>query len=88
VSLHADTVSVLVRDIRANAGAAVLCATMLEAGAVHDRQVKVEEVAAMAGTAMMSIASTSSARRLRPWIFLYSEDTDLCYRTWLAGRRS
>lgn len=88
VSLHADTVSVLVRDIRANAGAAVLCATMLEAGAVHDRQVKVEDVAAMAGTAMM--VDREHFERLGgfdPWIFLYSEDTDLCYRTWLAGRR-
>ena len=22
-----------------------------------------------------------------PWIFLYHEDNDLCYRTWLLGRR-
>jgi GT2 family glycosyltransferase len=88
VSLHPDTISVLVRDIRENAGAAVVCATMLEAGGSHERQAKVEDVAAMAGTAMMVDREHFEALGgFDPWIFLYSEDTDLCYRTWLAGRR-
>ena len=88
VSLHEDTISVLVADLLGTPGGAIACATMLEHGFHHERQAKVEDVAAMAGTTML--VDRPHFERLGgfdPWIFLYSEDTDLCYRTWLAGRR-
>jgi O-antigen biosynthesis protein len=88
VSLHEDTISVLVGDLLRTPGVAVACATMLEHGYGHERQQRVEDVAAMAATTML--VDREHFKRLGgfdPWIFLYSEDTDLCYRTWLAGRR-
>jgi GT2 family glycosyltransferase len=88
VSLHDDTISVLVGDLLGTPGAAVVCATMLEHGFHHERQARVEDVAAMAATTML--VDREHFERLGgfdPWIFLYSEDTELCYRTWLAGRR-
>jgi N-acetylglucosaminyl-diphospho-decaprenol L-rhamnosyltransferase len=88
VSLHADTIAVLVADLERTPGAAVVCATMLEAGFAHERSEKVEDVAAMAATTMLVERSHFEALGgFDPWIFLYSEDTDLCYRTWLLGWR-
>jgi GT2 family glycosyltransferase len=88
VSLHEDTIAVLVRDLQQTPGAAVVCATMLEAGFSHERSDRVEDVAAMAATTMLvERAHFQALGGFDPWIFLYSEDTDLCYRTWLLGRR-
>jgi GT2 family glycosyltransferase len=86
--LEPDTISVLVRDLRETPGAAVVCATTVFKGFKHERRRYLEDVAAMAGAAMLVQRSHFEALGgFDPWIFLYSEDTELCYRTWLAGRR-
>jgi GT2 family glycosyltransferase len=88
VQLQPDTVSVLVRDLLETPGAAIVCATALVEGFRHERRRYVEDVAAMAGAVMLVERSHFEALGgFDPWIFLYSEDTELCYRTWLAGRR-
>jgi GT2 family glycosyltransferase len=88
VDLHTDTISILVRDLLENLGAAIVCATTLDPGKQHERQRRVEDVAAMnATTILVERAHFERLDGFDPWIFLYSEDTDLCYRTWLLGRR-
>jgi N-acetylglucosaminyl-diphospho-decaprenol L-rhamnosyltransferase len=84
-----DTVGALVRGLRRTPGAAVACATLLEPG--YDRHVKEprsQETAAMAA-ALMLVDAAHFARigGFDPWMFLYWEDTELCYRSWLAGRK-
>jgi N-acetylglucosaminyl-diphospho-decaprenol L-rhamnosyltransferase len=88
VRLHFDTISVLVSDQCKNPDAAIVFATMLVSGFHHARERRVENVASMAAATML--VERAHFQRLNgfdPWIFLYSEDDDLCYRTWLAGRR-
>jgi GT2 family glycosyltransferase len=86
--LEPDAISVLVRDLRETPDAAVVCATAVFEGFEHERRNYLEDVAAMAGAAMLVRRSHFEALGgFDPWIFLYSEDTELCYRTWLAGRR-
>jgi N-acetylglucosaminyl-diphospho-decaprenol L-rhamnosyltransferase len=88
VELSTDTISVLVRDMLATPAAAIVCATTVVEGFRHERRRYVEDVAAMAGAAMLVERSHFEALGgFDPWIFLYSEDTELCYRTWLAGKR-
>lgn len=88
VRLHFDTISVLVSDLRENPDAAVACATLLVSGFHHTRERRVENVASMAAATMLvERAHFERLGGFDPWIFLYSEDDDLCYRTWLAGRR-
>jgi GT2 family glycosyltransferase len=89
VELRPDTVAVLAADVRATPGAAIACATLLEPGYTeHEREARVEDVAAMAAAVMLVDREHFEALGgFDPWMFLYWEDTDLCYRTWLAGRR-
>jgi N-acetylglucosaminyl-diphospho-decaprenol L-rhamnosyltransferase len=88
VILAPDTVSVLVSDWQANPDAAIVIATTLVSGFHHAREDRVEDVASMAAAAMLvERAHFERIGGFDPWIFLYSEDDDLCYRTWLAGRR-
>jgi hypothetical protein len=78
-----------VRDLRATHGAAVICPTLLEpAHREHVRTARVEEVASMAfAVALVDADHFRAIGGFDPAIFLYWEDTDLCYRTWLAGRK-
>ncbi len=88
VDLHSDTVSVLVRELFANPNTSVVCTTMIEEGHHHERRIYAEDVASMEAAAML--VEREHFERLGgfdPWIFLYHEDNDLCYRTWLLGRR-
>lgn len=88
VVLDPQAIEVMVSDMLGNPGAAVVCATLIGAGGEHDRQARVEDVASMAAAAMLiDRAHFQRLGGFDPWIFLYSEDTDFCYRTWLAGRR-
>jgi glycosyltransferase involved in cell wall biosynthesis len=89
VALEPGTIGALVRALRTTPGAAIACATLLEPGyRHHDKEARVEEVAAMAAAVMLVDARHFAALGgFDPWMFLYWEDTDLCYRTWLAGRR-
>jgi GT2 family glycosyltransferase len=88
VDLHVDTISILVRDLLENPGAAIVCATTLDPGKQHERQRRVEDVASMnATTIVVERAHFERLEGFDPWIFLYSEDADLCYRTWLLGKR-
>jgi GT2 family glycosyltransferase len=88
VQLYPDAISVMVDDLLGTPGAAVVCATLIEPGMHHDRERRVQDVASMAAAAML--VERSHFERIGgfdPEIFLYSEDTDLCFRTWLVGRR-
>jgi GT2 family glycosyltransferase len=88
VDLQSDTISVLVREWASTPDASVICTTMIEEGHHHERRVYAENVASMEAAAML--VERSHFERLGgfdPWIFLYHEDNDLCYRTWLVGRR-
>ena len=89
VVLHPDTVSTLVRDLKSTPGAAVVCPTLLEPShPTHVREARVEEVASMAfAVALVDRAHFQAIGGFDPAIFLYWEDTDFCYRTWLAGRK-
>ncbi len=88
VDLRSDTISVLVRELFAAPGASVVCTTMIEEGHHHERKVYAEDVASMEAAAMLvERAHFERLGGFDPWIFLYHEDNDLCYRTWLTGRR-
>jgi GT2 family glycosyltransferase len=88
VQLYPDAISVMVDDLLGTPGAAVVCATLIKPGARHERERRVEEVASMAAAAMLvERAHFERIGGFDPEIFLYSEDTDLCFRTWLVGRR-
>ncbi len=89
VQLYPDTLACLVRDLRAAPEAAIVVPALDEPmHPAHVREPRVEEVAAMAGAIMLvDRAHFDAVGGFDPSIFLYSEDTDLCYRTWLAGRR-
>jgi len=88
IQLYPDAISVMVDDLLGTLGAAVVCATLIEPGMRHDRERRVEEVASMAAAAMLvERAHFEYIGGFDPEIFLYSEDTDLCFRTWLVGRR-
>ena len=86
--LMTDTVSVLAGDLGDNPDAAVACATEIDHDSEHVREDRVEDVASMAAATMMVRRDHFEALGgFDPWMFLYSEDEDLCYRTWLRGRR-
>jgi N-acetylglucosaminyl-diphospho-decaprenol L-rhamnosyltransferase len=88
VDLQSDTISVLVREWACTPRASVVCTTMIEEGHLHERRRYAEDVASMEAASML--VERSHFERLDgfdPWIFLYHEDNDLCYRTWLVGRR-
>lgn len=88
VDLWPDTISLLVRDLQQTPGAAVVCATTHDPGGSHERRSLVSDVAAMNATIMLvERAHFERIGGFDPRIFLYFEDTDFCYRTWLAGRR-
>ena len=88
VDLHADTISVLVDDLLRTPDAAIVCATLLEPGAEHVREDRVEDVASMAAATLLTTREHFTALGgFDPWIFLYSEATDLCFRTVLTGKR-
>jgi GT2 family glycosyltransferase len=88
VQLYPDAVSVMVDDLLKTPNAAVVCATLIEPGVQHGRERRVEDVASMAAAAMLvERAHFERIGGFDPEIFLYSEDTDLCFRTWLVGRR-
>ncbi len=88
VTLQPDTISVLVADQRANPDAAVVFASLLVSGFEHRRTRRVEDVASMAAATMLvERAHFERIGGFDPWIFLYSEDDDFCFRTWLSGRR-
>jgi len=89
VRLRHDTIACLARDLLATPGAAIATANLGEPDMpppVRTRQI--EEVAAMSGALMLvERAHFERLGGFDPAIFLYSEDTDICYRTVLAGRR-
>ena len=89
LAVEPDTIGALVRGLGDTPGAAVACATLLEPGYdSHVKEARVEEVAAMAAALMLVDARHFAAiGGFDPWMFLYWEDTELCYRTWLAGRK-
>jgi len=88
VELFADTISVLAASLWGTDGAAVVCATLLEPDVEHQREQRVEDVASMAAATLLTTrAHFDAVGGFDPWIFLYSEDADLCFRTWLSGKR-
>jgi GT2 family glycosyltransferase len=88
VDLEPDTVRILVRDLLQTDGAAISCARLSGQDLPPDRSGRVHDVASMSGAVMLvERAHFDSLGGFDPSIFLYYEDTDLCYRTVLAGRR-
>jgi GT2 family glycosyltransferase len=89
VILRDDTIACLARDLLATPGAAIATANLVEPDKpLPERTHQIEEVAAMSGALMLiERAHFDRIGGFDPAIFLYSEDTDICYRTVLAGRR-
>lgn len=88
VRLDPEAISVLVDDLLRTPDAAITCATMLEPGVEHVRADRVEDVAAMAAaTLLTSRRHFEALKGFDTWMFLYGEDTDICFRTWLLGGR-
>jgi GT2 family glycosyltransferase len=88
VRVRADTIGALLRAVRADPKVAIACPDLL--GAADPSYLgkrKDEPVASMAGAALLIDRDHFVALGgFDDHIFLYSEDADLCYRTWLAGR--
>ncbi len=80
--------SPLVEHLRAEFDVAILCPTTVHPEEAAAPVARLEDCPNLAGAAM------AIARPMWEWlggfdeqIFLYWEDTDLCWRTWLGGRR-
>jgi GT2 family glycosyltransferase len=88
VRLRPGTLTALVRALRSAPEIAIACPDLLSPPFSDDAgRDYVEPVAAMAGAVMLVERELFDLLGgFDPKIFLYSEDTDLCYRTWLAGR--
>ena len=84
-----DWLTILVRRAAEHPDAAIICPTTLypdEQPAPADASV--EEVAAVPGCAMlMPRAAWQALGGFDEQIFLYWEDTELCWRAWLLGQR-
>jgi N-acetylglucosaminyl-diphospho-decaprenol L-rhamnosyltransferase len=89
IVLLPDTVRTLVRNLLDDPAIAISCATLIDPDvSERHREPRVHDVAAMAAATMLVEREHFDALGgFDPSIFLYFEDTDLCYRTWLAGRR-
>lgn len=83
--------SILVRHIGAEPGTAIICPTTLHPGQqarLQTDQPAFEAVAAVPGSAMMlSRTAWEALEGFDEQIFLYWEDTELCWRAWLLGWR-
>jgi GT2 family glycosyltransferase len=88
IRLRPDTLGVLLRALRRDAEVAVACPDLLEPpDPSYVGRDYVEPVAAMAGAAMLvDRFAFDLIGGFDDTIFLYAEDTDLCYRMWLSGR--
>lgn len=88
VRLRPGTLTALVRAMRSAPEIAIACPDLLSPpfGDYAGRHY-IEPVAAMAGAVMLiDRAVYDAVGGFDPRIFLYAEDTDLCYRVWLTGR--
>jgi GT2 family glycosyltransferase len=88
VRLRPGTLGALVRALNSAPEIGIACPDLLSPPFGDDAgRDYVEPVAAMAGAVMLIDRNLYDALGgFDPKIFLYAEDTDLCYRTWLAGR--
>jgi GT2 family glycosyltransferase len=88
VRLRPGTLTALLRALRDDPRVAIACPDLLgEADAAYVGKRYDEPVASMAGAAMLiDRAAFTALGGFDDHIFLYSEDADLCYRTWLSGR--
>jgi GT2 family glycosyltransferase len=88
VRLRPGTLTALLRALRDDPRVAIACPDLLgEADASYVGKRYDEPVASMAGAAMLiDRAAFTALGGFDDHIFLYSEDADLCYRTWLSGR--
>jgi GT2 family glycosyltransferase/SAM-dependent methyltransferase len=83
-----DWLAILVRRAAEHPDAAIICPTTLYPGQPPAPAAAVEEVAAVPGCAMlMPRAAWQDLGGFDERIFLYWEDTELCWRAWLLGRR-
>jgi N-acetylglucosaminyl-diphospho-decaprenol L-rhamnosyltransferase len=88
VRLQPDTIEALVTARVQNPDAAIFFAALAAPGSPMDRRKRVESVASMAAaTVLVEQRHFERLGGFDPWIFLYCEDDELCYRTWLSGRR-
>jgi GT2 family glycosyltransferase len=84
-----DWLTILVRHLAAQPDAAIICPTTLYPDqAPPVVRTDIEEAAAVPGCAMlMPHAAWLELGGFDEQIFLYWEDTELCWRAWLLGRR-
>jgi GT2 family glycosyltransferase len=84
-----DWLTILVQRVAAHPDVAIMCPTTLYPGQpAPAAAAPVEESAAVPGCAMlMPRAAWQKLGGFDEQIFLYWEDTELCWRAWLLGRR-
>ena len=89
VLLEPGSLGALARTLAATPDVAIAFPAMQSPGdPPHPRRSELEEVATMAGALMVVRREHHVALGgFDPAIFLYWEDTDLCWRTWLHGER-
>jgi GT2 family glycosyltransferase len=83
-----DWLAILLDHLAEHPDIAVLCPTVVAPGAEAPLRPFLEDCAALPGSAM--VIPRAAWERLGGFdetIFLYWEDTDLCWRAWLAGLR-
>jgi N-acetylglucosaminyl-diphospho-decaprenol L-rhamnosyltransferase len=88
IRLRPDTMGVLLRAMRRDPEVAIACPDLLEPpDPSYVGRDYIEPVAAMAGAALLvDRFAFDLIGGFDDNIFLYAEDTDLCYRMWLQGR--
>ena len=89
VEFTPEALGVLAARAQATPDAGVVAPTLLEpAYPAHDREDRVEDVAAMAfAAALVTREAFDAVGGFDPRLFVYWDETDLCYRVVLSGRR-
>ena len=89
IEVWPDTLGILVDHIEQTPQAGIVAPTLLEGDYQHhEREDRVEDVAAMAfAAALVTREAYDAVGGFDPSLFVYWDETDFCYRVILSGRR-